>query len=752
MGALFFFSLATFALQVLLSPTLAAQYADRSLIVILSPPYVVMALVMGFGFRKAATSQRTAPLGRLVGFGALATFAALAGIKLLVEHMTYETENVFGKMLLQGSDKYLLPLVLLTCLPCIFYSLCFTSLVRQGRHALAPIFKVEMLGAGLGVIGAGLCLDHLGWAWSVRGIFLCFVLAAVVAESRSRAEHWATLVLLLGLVAAAPWLEPHTDLRWSARWSVSSPKSIISVRELEKRWNTYAKVQKIEVVTTRGTRRVVSLGNGTGTAKLTHRLDEPAPITIGMTSFLRPEKSAILFCGTGVEIVSMRAQNPAAKQIIGVELNPQVISMALEDEELGLRSVIAPPDIQLEQADARAFLERGTGQFDLILYSWSGATAAFYAGVSVHTAKFAFTKEAFRSAWARLTPEGYLVFFGVSKMNVLATLRAALPQEQAWTQKILLFEPASYKKWNAGWDNYVLYVKKSALSESDLALFDRSVGQGYRLVLSPRGVSDGYQAFHQILTAPDAARALREINASTGVEFVTVTDDRPFPYDVSSPESSGFSLAPYLWATGLVCLLGFILVTRRLRLSTRDRLACSVSFIALGFCGVLWQVYAIYLQLLTVGNPTWALIFGLGVNLLASGTATLVVERFAPPSRWIHALSALGVLCWLVLGLYGTELCRWDSGTGTAALCGGIFIASTLVSLLFPHLLGRRESRGDGPRWFVVDCLAAGFTCGLAPLLIQHHGFAALLTVASCCLVVALGVSHFTRGAVSPRE
>ena len=54
MRSLFFLSASFFALQVLLAPTLAGQFVGRELIVILSPPYIIMALVLTLGFLRPA--------------------------------------------------------------------------------------------------------------------------------------------------------------------------------------------------------------------------------------------------------------------------------------------------------------------------------------------------------------------------------------------------------------------------------------------------------------------------------------------------------------------------------------------------------------------------------------------------------------------------------------------------------------------------------------------------------------------------
>mgnify|MGYP001100882588 CR=1 FL=1 len=731
MSALFLYSFATFALQVMLAPTLGAQFAGRSLIIILSPPYIVMALVLGLSFLNGKNLPKIS-LGRLVALGSVATFLCLLGTKLLVEKMTYDERDVFGKITLNGADNYLVPLVVLACLPHIFYALTFSSLIRKREHGLVSLFRVEMLGAALGIVLTGVAIDFLGWVWPVRFLFVALAAAYLCTPTSSRVEKWVVSALLFTFVAGAAWLEPVTDLRWSARWSVSSPKNILSLTELERKWNSYAKIQKLEVVTPRGSRRFVSLGNGAGTAQLSYNKEGPAPQTISLTHFLKPDRSLVLFCGTGVELLALRDLHPAAKKITGVEINPQLIDMALADDKLGLAAVLAQQQVELVQSDARAYLENSRESFDLILFSWSGATSAFYAGVSVHTAKFAFTKEALRAAWERLSDQGHLVFFGVSKMNILATLRAAIPEEKNWEQKIVLLESQGQVHWKAGWDNFVLYVKRNAVTPAELTVFEEQAKLNrFRVVLAPGVIEPSYQLFHDMLTTRDVAATLQKLTQATGLEFMTVTDDKPFPYEVksSSSPSEAFTLLHYVLLTGIVSLVGLALILR----GTERSSGSTVVFVSLGVAGVLFQIYAIYLLLLLNGNPTWALIFGLGLNLLSSGIASTLVAKFSPSRRTVVLMGALGVLCWG--GLY-LLVSTQSEFVGTEVVVLVSFLAGILVSLVFPHALSERS---QGQSWLAVDCLAAGFVCGAAPLLIEAQGFSIVLFFAMAFVLLALG-------------
>lgn len=737
MRALFFYSFAIFALQVMQAPTLGAQFAGRSLIIILSPPYIVMALVLGLSFLRKREASKMA-LERLVALGATAAFVCLLGTKFLVEKMTYEETDVFGKITLNGSDSYLFPLVLLACLPHIFYALTFAAIIQRREQGLVVLFRMEMLGAALGILITGLAIDYLGWVWPVRFLFVALTAAYLCTATALRFEKWALTTLLLIFVAGAQWLEPITDLRWSARWSVSSEKNIVSLTELERKWNSYAKIQKLEVVTPYGSRRVVSLGNGSGTAQLTYEKSAPAPQTIRLTHFLKPAHSLILFCGPGVELLALKDLHPAAKKITGVEINPQLIEMALADDKLGLASVLAQKQVELVPMDARAYLENSRNSYDLILYSWSGATSAFYAGVSVHTAKFAFTAEALRAAWSRLSPQGYLVFFGVSKMNILATLRAALPEEKSWENKIVLLESPGQVQWKAGWDNFVLYVKKDTITTAEMAVFEQQAQLNrYRVVLAPGLVQPQYELFHNMLTTSDVEMTLKNLTAATGREFTIVTDDKPFPYEVKSSSSprDTLSLSRYVALTAFVFVLGLMLFLR----GTKRSLGTSVVFSSLGVAGVLFQIYAIYLLLLFVGNPTWALIFGLGLNLLCSGVASAFVARYAPPRKTVLLLGFLGVLCWG--GLY-LLVSMQISFMSTAVVVAISVVASLLVSLIFPYALNKQK---DANTWFAVDCLAAGFVCGAAPLLIEAQGFSIVLFFAMTFVVLALGLLSLER-------
>lgn len=725
----FFLGLSFFALQVLLAPTLGASFSGRSLALIYTPPFFAASIVLlALTYFPEKLGKWMHPRTNLF-LAALTLFGSLLGVKFLLEHMSVLNAELIGRSI-AGSEPYLFWVMLLLCLPQIFYFLSLVNaLETKTTKGVPTILILELVGAGLGIILGGVLLDSFGWGVTSGFIFFSLFVGYFISFQDTQ-KSWVNIgtpILLLLMSMAAPMLEPQTDLRWAARWALGGETKLGEIEELDRDWNTYSKVQTLFVPTSKGERKVITLGDGSGTAVLSHGEGDALPLSVALTAPLKPKSALVLFAGAGAELFGLYKVAPLMREIVGVELNKTLIDQALKDKEYALPELLKRPGIELVQKDAREYLEQLRSKFDLILFSWSGATTAYMSGAAIHTARFAFTKEALEKAWKNLNPNGFMVILGVSKVNVLLTLLESSHVRPYLSEGTLLLEREKFPGWKGGWDFHFLYLKKGRITpDEENILKDEGKKFGYALAYGPSKIKDGHEDFRNLILSPDTKEELRKINQKTDLVFKPILDDRPFPFDATSRQDFisfqfHYGFVPILLALIVFTLLVFKNEKRQIGIQH------GLIFILLGLAGVFLQVFSVYKFMFFLGNPTLALMMSIGLSLLASGLANIFVLKDDFKGEKVIIVSILGVAGWSALHFFMNSfeediflLPTVVRGTLLALL---FFPSMLLVSTLFPYLLQlKKKKTGHITRWFCFDSTASALASGLTPLLVESFG------------------------------
>jgi hypothetical protein len=512
-------------------------------------------------------------------------------------------------------------------------------------------------------------------------------------------------------VKGGAFLEPSADPHLLSRDYSRSSK----VRELERAWTSYARVSALEID---GKKHLGVLGNGEGHAPFpafSGWADAGARVrnssSLVALSLGAPKDFLVLFAGAGTELVDLKAHSPAGASVDGVEINGRLTELA---RRLPLRfeELLATPGVRLLESDARAFLESSQKLYDVILYSWPGATEGQQLGGTGHTASYSYTAEGLRAALARLKPSGMLVLLGAPKERLLSSLRKLAAPAKPFSEQIVVLHGGG-RETSPSLEGARLLVRPSGFSAAEVREIEAKLSAaGFEIGLAPG------------IAALDELKALVPLVSGGGSKELSYDDDNPF---VLAPRR----LSPLPLLLVSVCAALFIAVGLRGLGSVDGPVRVAPFFLLVGAAYVLVQSVLLNKLVLFFGSPTRALAFGMPLYL--SGVALGLWRRpKAAASALPNALigSALGLAFFL-----GGEALLKESllALPTSAKAGLLFVlllpTGYFGGRLYPYGLAAVSAAGRRVTLLAValDTAAGSWALAAAPWLVHRAGFRACL-------------------------
>ncbi len=116
-----------------------------------------------------------------------------------------------------------------------------------------------------------------------------------------------------------------------------------------------------------------------------------------------PRRVLILGAGGGMDTEAALLRG--AQRVDAVEIDPVLPQLSAR---YNAAAPLADPRVVLHIDDARAFLQKTTDQFDLVVFGHLDSQALFSYGTSVRLDGYIYTVEGFRQAFARVAPEGIM--------------------------------------------------------------------------------------------------------------------------------------------------------------------------------------------------------------------------------------------------------------------------------------------------------------------------------------------------------
>jgi hypothetical protein len=350
----------------------------------------------------------------------------------------------------------------------------------------------------------------------------------------------------------------------------------------------------------------------------------------------------IIGAGAGYDVVL--AKHAGAETITAVEINPAIVEVTRERGAFN-GDILDTPGVTTVITDGRNFVDRTEEPFDLIYMNvvYSQAAAPTSAALAEN---HAFTVEALRAYWGRLTENGRVGFVshnGLEGVRLLMTALAALqgediPLTEALHHTALVMSDASADPSNAP---SVLLLNKQPWTAGSAASFEAEVE---RRELSPLYIPHVAEDTLRVLL--DGTMTLKEyIAANEAYNIFPTTDNQPFFYHLNAGLPAPLNR---LLQISFLLTTGYIILAAALQPAELkhewSRVSLLVCFSLLGGGYLLAEVALQQRFRLLLGDPVLSLIVTLGSLLLGSGLGSLLANRFdSGRLARLVVLSAVGV-------------------------------------------------------------------------------------------------------------
>jgi predicted membrane-bound spermidine synthase len=166
-----------------------------------------------------------------------------------------------------------------------------------------------------------------------------------------------------------------------------------------------------------------------------------------------PRNVAVVGAGGGLDVESALLHR--AEHVDAVEIDPAIIRLARRYSAAG---VYGNPKVTLHVDDARAFFQRATPGYDLVIFGLLDSHGLFSSMANIRLDGFVYTVEGFRSAWRLLNDRGVLsLAFGTSSRPWLGGKLYRMVTEATGRQ------PRVYSEVPSG--NMVMIVEKQPIQD-----------------------------------------------------------------------------------------------------------------------------------------------------------------------------------------------------------------------------------------------------------------------------------------------
>lgn len=376
-----------------------------------------------------------------------------------------------------------------------FFAATAVGLLLVERAREAPrVYFYNLVGSGLGSL---LLVFFLYWVPPERAVLLVYVLVATAALLTLSAFPPRPRVLAAALLVAAFYFFHWSDvltIRPSQYKTLSVSLNLPQAAIVEQRFSPLGRIDVLRSPAIHYAPGMSLAARATPPPQLALFIDaetagaltrfngDTAPLEfLDWTSaaapyhlFPDPHSARVLVLGAGGGSDLLLALYHGSARIEGVELNPQIISLARDTYADFTGRLYARPGVRVHIEEARGFLERtaraGSAgpRFDLIQISLLDSLAASTAGVHALNESYLYTTEAFERATDVLSAGGILAITRWLSMpprdtlKLFATAVAALEARGA-------ARPGEQLALVRSWATATLLVKRTPFTAAELA-------------------------------------------------------------------------------------------------------------------------------------------------------------------------------------------------------------------------------------------------------------------------------------------
>lgn len=651
--------------------------------------------------------------------------------------------------------------------------LYFANLSGSGVGALAAIGALSLLSSERGVVAAAL----LG-----LGAALAFELAAGGRKRAWRAALIAALLLCAALLIR-PW--PFLGVRMSPYKPLSQTLRMPDARLEGTWWNASSRVDVVDSSTIRSAPGLSldylqPLPPQKGLTVDGDNLQPLTQVSLAEADFVDYLPTALAYQlvhhprvliiepGGGMDVLA--ALHHDAQRVVVVESNSQILHLMRGPYDDAVAGLYRHPQVELHATQGRSYMRATSERFDLIHFALAEGYRAVSWGAYSLSENYLYTVEALADAYARLTPQGFLL---------LSRWLQLPPSEEtrAWALTVAALEragvphPEDHLLALRSFQTVLILAKRSPLTEAELATVrhfaqEMSCDLIYLPGITPQEVNrynvlpqpEYYRAFATILSPDERERFYQEHL----FDVRPTTDDRPFFFHYFKLAQvpailAGFGKAWQPFGGGgylvLVVLLALVLAASALLillpLFLQPRVSPSkagrvlwartlVYFTALGLAYLLVEIPLLQYFILLLDQPTYAFALVLCALLLASGAGSLLGERIRTAGV-VWLLGPVVLLYALLLRRLPSLLLGWPLAWRVVASFPLLAPIGVLMGFPFPagiRRLGRAAPEAIPWAWAVNGC-ASVVSSILATMLAVSFGFSWVLVLAAALYVLA---------------
>ena len=773
--------------------------------------YMIIAVaLLGFGaagslvavFQESLLKRFRLSFGlAALGFGAAAPLAFA-----LAQSLPFNALEIAWD---RAQPAWLFALYLVLSLPFLSAALALALAFRAHAARAGALYRMDLMGAGLGALGMVFLLDALPLADALRVVGALGAASGGIVLLWGRAHRLARGGALLAIAAglalsvALPdhWLRPHPSPYKGLSLALTAPDArIVAERQGPLGWVAAVESPAVPFRHAPGLSLLAPAGPPAQIGLFT---DGGAPSAITPANadlrYLEAETAAlpyhlverprvlVLGAGGGAEV--LRALRHGASAVDAVELNPDVL--AIVREVLGTASGAAweGGDVRTHVADARSFAARSSKQWDLIQISLVDSFSAAAAGVHALDESLLYTVEALGEFLDRLTTDGVLAVTRWLKLPPRDALKLLWTARQALEARGFA-DPASRLVMIRGWKTTTLVIGAQPFAQDAIAGL-RTFANDYAFDLAWHpGLAEGDANRHNRLAEPEFYRGAAAILGPDPDAFAErykfalqpATDDRPFFFHslkwATLPEllalraQGGLPLVEWGFvilvatlvqgaiAAALLILLPLLALRapRTMGTPAPSRWRVVLFFASLGLAFLFIEIAFMQRFAVFLGHPLYAIAVVLAGLLVFAGLGAGATERLARVAGRMSpiSLAAAGIIvvggAYIGLLPYVFEAAQgWPVASRIALALVLLGPIGFLLGMPFPlglKALGARAPALVPWAWGINAC-ASVVSASLATFIALHIGFTPVL---GCALVLYALAAAFSPQAVEVRQ
>ncbi len=680
-----------------------------------------------------------------------------------------------------------------------FFAACCIGLAFTCRGDFASrIYFFDLFGAGLGAVLIIALLFAVSPQTAAVILALLPLLGSVLVASAlpSRLPLGAVqLAWLLLLAFGVP--QTQLDLRISEYKGLSQALEVIDSRILGQSSSPLGLVTVVDSPTVPvrhapglsfGTRHIppeqlAVFTDADGMSAITRYDGEAASVAYlgDMTAalpFALLDEPAVLILGAGTGTDVLMALYHGARRIDAVELNPQMTALVADTWADFAGHIYEDPRVTVHTGEARGFVARHSGNYDLIQIGLLDSFGASGAGVQALNESYIYTVEALREYLDDLAPGGILAITRWIKLPPRDSVKLVATAIEALRQSGVS-EPGRRFAMIRSWNTSTLLIRNGDFTAPEIErirAFARS--RSFDTAWFP-GMHIGDANRYNRLPEPyihEATAALLGEDAGSFLDrykfhVAPATDDRPYffhffrwrtlPEVIALRKAGGAGLIEWgylvLVATLVqAVLLGLLLILVPLSLARHEWPAGAgrdfgVYFLLLGLAFLFVEIAFIQKFILFLSNPLYSVAVVLSGFLVFAGLGSALSESFARRLPWpaispvTIAVAAIALLSLVYVKLLPGLFAAFIGFPDAARIALSLTLIAPLAFFMgmpFPMGLKRlsRSAPGFVPWAWGINGFASVVSAVLATLLAIEFGFNVVIVLALVLYGLAAGV------------